>query len=196
MRKIIFVFLIIGLLSFSACQRSESPGPGDMFGPSSTAYVLTLSAHPSVVQALDPLRNPANSEVTLRARLYSYDKGPMANRTVYFYIYDVNIPFTPQEGWNCWFGGGYGLLNGDQVKSVRATTNANGVAIAKYTPPHVGDLKVYCDTGEEDDSGNPIIYAYIINEMTVLIKATWRGQQWPEDNLSEVYAITPIKILR
>ncbi len=196
MRKIILALLIVGVLSFSACQRSESPGPGDMFGPSSGAYVLTLTAHPSVVQAIDQFRNPSNSEVTLKARLYSYNKGPMARRTVYFYLYDVNIPFSAPEDWNCWYGGSYGLLNGDQVKSVRATTDSNGIAIAKYTPPGVGEMKVYCDTGEEDGNGNPIIYVYTIDEMTVLVKATWRGQEWPEDGLSEVYAVTPIKVLR
>ncbi len=197
MRKIIFAALIIGLLSLSACQRSEAPKPGDMFGPSSTAYVLELTAHPSVVQAPDPMRNPANSEVVLRARLYKYDKGPLARRTIYFRVYDVNIPFTaPSESWTCNYMGGYGYLNGDQVKSVRATTDSNGVAIAHYTPPSVSDLRVVCDTGEVDDLGNPVYAYYQLNYIEVTFKAIWRGQEWPEDSLSETYGIATIKVLR
>ena len=197
MRRIIFAFLIIGLVGLTGCQRSEAPTPGDMFGPASTAYVLDLTAHPSVVQATDPLRNPANSEVILKARLYRYDKGPLARRTIYFYIHDVEIPFTPpSEDWTCGYMGGYGYLNGDQVKSVRATTNSNGVATARYSPPPVGDLMVVCDTGEEDDDGNPIYVYYSLDYINVLIKATWRGQEWPEDSLSETYGIAVIKVLR
>ncbi len=197
MRKIIFALLIIGLLGLAGCQRSESPGPGDMFGPSSTAYVIDLTAHPSVVQAIDPLRNPANSEVILKARLYRYDKGPLARRTIYFYVDDVDPHFIPpSEKWTCEYIGGYGYFNGDQPKSVRATTNSNGVATARYTPPSVRDLVVMCDTGEKDDLGNPIYVYYKLDSIDVLIKATWRGQEWPEDSLSETYGMAVVKVLR
>ncbi len=197
MRKIIFAFLIIGLVALTGCQRSEAPKPGDMFGPSSTSYVLDLSAHPSVVQAIDPFRNPANSEVILKARLYKYNKGPLSRRTIYFSIYDVQTPFTPpSEGWSCDYMGGYGYLNGDQVKSVRATTDSNGVATVRYTPPSVSDLRVVCDTGEVDDQGNPVYAYYRLDYIEVMIKATWRGQEWPEDSLSETYGMAVIKVLR
>ncbi len=192
MKKIILPLLIVGVMGFSACYRSDAPGPGDMFGPSSSAYILTLTAHPSVVQAVDPLRNPANSEVTLKARLSSYNKGPMARRTIYFYIYDIRASFTPPDSkWQCSYRGGAGLLNGNQIKSVSATTDANGIATAKYLPPTTGDLRVVCDTGEKDSAGNPIVKSYRIGEVTVLIKAAWRG-----GSLSDVEAVTPVKVIR
>ncbi len=192
MRKIIFTILIIVIAGFYGCSRNNAPGHGAIFGPSTHSVVLELTAHPSVVQSLDPLRKTSPNISILRARLYGYKKGAMAQRAILFYIsgYSASI----SQG--CVYGGGLGNLNGDQ-KSVKATTDASGIATATYTPPSKGDIVEICDTGQKDPTtGEEIYEIFPLTNVTIYIKATWKGQSWPEDSLSEVESTVPIKVLR
>ncbi|GEM_PF-2103975 len=199
MRKIIYFSLIMLLIAgFYGCKRNEAPAPGEIFGPSSHSVVLQLTANPSVVQAKSVDRNNSSNVSVLRAKLYDYQKGPMANRAVMFYIDSISVPFTsPNNSWSCTFVGSEGRLNGDQTKSVKAITDSSGIATITYTPPSSQELRVVCDTGETDpDTGEPILEVYYVNYITVYIKATWRNQEWPEGSLSEVESTAVIKVLR
>lgn len=199
MRKIIYLTLIVLVIAgFYGCKRNQAPTPGDIFGPSSHSVVLQLTANPSVVQALSVDRNNSSNISVLRAKLYDYQKGPMAGRAVIFYIDSISVPFTsPSTSWSCGFVGSEGKLNGDQSKSVKAITDSSGIATVTYTPPSTYEMRVVCDTGQTDPvTGDPILEVYNVNYITVYIKATWRNQEWPEDSLSEVESTAVIKVLR
>jgi len=199
MRKLIPIFAILLLMvGFYGCSRDQAPTADNPFGPSTSHVVINLSAHPSVVQALDNFRNTSSNISVVKAKIYDFQKGPLSNVTIFFYISDVSIPFTsPNSDWSCAYIGSWGNINGDQTKSVNAVTDLSGVASITYTPPPASGMKVVCDTGEVDpDTGEPVYVYYNVDYITVYITATWKGQEWPDGSFGDVSAIVPIKVLR
>lgn len=191
MKKAIILLSILSLLMlFSGCLREEAPTPDDMFGPSTAEFVLSLTATPSVIKAQSSPNSIPNTSV-VRARLYHFKKGALPNRSIVFYIDGYSAPYTPPEGYTCYYNSnGMGNINGS-IYSVKATTDANGVASVVYYPPLRDDIWLRCSS----EDGSVVYYVYP-DEVTIYIKAYYKGQPWPGGVLADVEGITPIKVVK
>lgn len=188
------MLVALSLVLFTSCVKKKIDEPSPL-GPAGFAISLNVSASSNVIFA----GSTARDSTTVTARLMKYDGTPLAGRTVYFEINDVDgiksLDFL-------------GYFEGHQAVASKVTDGSGTVTVTYYGPKAAEVVRngylyitanIVWEGAENITEWAPV---YVVRDFTDLIfnvkvdpNVLWCSNQRPESTITVFYAIpdgTPI----
>jgi len=189
-----FILLALSLTVFTSCTKNKVEEPSPM-GPAGFALSLKVSASSNVIFA----GNSTRDTTTITASLKKYDGIPIAGKTIYFEVNDVNGIRTLDS---------IGYFEGHQAVAAKVTDGNGNVAVTYYGPKAAevisnGYLNITAniawDGAESVTEWAPV---YVVRDFTDLIftvkvdpNVLWCSNTRPESIITVFFAVpdgTPV----
>jgi hypothetical protein len=188
------ILLALSLFLFTSCVKKKVDEPSPL-GPAGYAVSLKVSANANVIFA----RSSDRDSTTVTARLMKFDGTPLAGRTVYFEVNDVNGIRSLDS---------VGYFEGHQAVASKVT-DGNGTVTITYYGPKAAEIisngylyivaNIAWEGAENVAEWAPVYIVRDFNDLIFTVKADpnvlWCSNTRPQSTITVFYAIpdgTPI----